>query len=452
MACMKPPARIDGDYYGVLKGKDSTYRLYLQYDNGKPALTVVGFRGYGVPVRSVESGSDSVKFIRQDGYSSFTGLYDAATNQIKGRWITEDSVSHVLTFGAVAPDTIKGLNPRRTKEYHYEIPPKANDQLDVADRSEHRVDQALLDGLVLAVMRKEFEYVHSILIARNDKLVMEEYFYDFPREAHFGIQSVTKSFVSALTGIAISKNEIPGVGVPVCNYLPQYRELLCNGQNKEITLHNLLTMSTGLEWDEITYEYGHDKNSSMIAANSGDELRYLLTRPRSTSDVFAYNSLNHTLMNHVLKESTKLDNSREIKERLLDPLGITEYDLGEMKAGVIGDIFLRPRDMLKFGLMYLNRGEWNGRQIVPRDWVEKSTAPKIASGPWLGYGYFWWTRDFHLNGRTIPGYFAWGYGGQYIFVVPELELVVVLTGTNWSTDPTKFSMEMMDKFVIPACR
>lgn len=211
-----------------------------------------------------------------------------------------------------------------------------------------------------------------------------------------------------------------------------------------------MNMSTGLRWDEVTFPYGHKKNSSMIASETDDPLRYLFSQPRSPKKTFAYNSYNHTAMSHVLKHSTGLANSEEYKQRIIQPLGITNYDLGEEDNGIIGDIFLRPRDMLKFGLLYLNDGQFNGKQVVPAPWVKESTTPKIEIEPGLGYGYFWWTKTFKHKDGFVNSFFAWGYGGQFIFVVPELKLVVVLNGTNWSTDPKQYYFEMMEKFILPA--
>jgi CubicO group peptidase (beta-lactamase class C family) len=256
--------------------------------------------------------------------------------------------------------------------------------------------------------------------------------------------------VSALTGIALTKGEVKSTQASLCDYLPNHQDLTCNAQNKTITLDHVLSMSTGLAWDEITYDYGHEKNTAVIAGNQPDEFRYLLTRSRSAEKVFAYNSLNHLMMNHILQKATGLDNRKEMEERLLQPLGITTYDLGEPDNGVIGDIFLRPRDMLKFGLMYLNEGKWKGKQVVPAAWVKESTTTKIEIEPGFGYAYFWWTKQFPWKKKTVYSYFAWGYGGQYIFVVPELEAVVVFNGTNWSTDPTKYYFEMMEKFILPS--
>ncbi|MFZ6010335.1 MAG: serine hydrolase domain-containing protein [Bacteroidota bacterium] len=447
--CAKPNVLPTGDFYGTLKIGDSNFRLYL-HNPQHPELTIVNFRGYKIPIDVVSTDHRALHFRRSDENTQFKGEYDSQTGTIIGNWIVDDSIRHPLIFAPVLHDTIPGLHPRINKEYTYTIPVFA-DNIPVCDLKAQNMQIEPLNNLMQNILEEKYKYIHSMLVARNGCLLMEEYFYGFRPEMHFGIQSATKSFVSALTGIALNKGEIKRLDTKLCQYLPRYQDLTCNEQNKSISLHNLLTMSTGLEWDEVTYEYGHEKNTSMIAAQQPDQFRYLLTRPRSNKKVFAYNSLNHLIMNYVLRESTKMENTAEMEERLIRPLEITNYDLGQPENDVIGDIFLRPRDMLKFGLMYQQQGVWRGKQIVPKSWIKESTTKKIDLQSGLGYGYFWWTKQFQWKEKTIDSYFAWGYGGQYIFVVPALELVVVFNGTNWSTDPTKYYLEIMEKYIVTSC-
>jgi CubicO group peptidase (beta-lactamase class C family) len=384
-----------------------------------------------------------------DGSATFSGVYHAPSASIKGVWHENDTLHYPLTFEPARFDTIKGINPRTTNTYRYVQPPADDDGIQTANINDVGLRSDGVNALVRAVMENKFRYVHSVLVARNNRLVLEEYFYGFDPEAHFGIQSVTKSFVSALTGIAIEKKELPGVGERLCDLLPEYTDVLCNPQNRTITIRDVMNMSTGLKWDEVTYPYGHPKNSSMIAYESADPIRYLLSQPQTSKKEFAYNSYNHTLMSTVLRQATHLTNSDEYRQRLIEPLGITVYDLGESDdKGIIGDIFLRPRDMMKFGLLYLNDGVYNGKQLVPAWWIKESTSPAIMMEKDLGYGYFWWTKKFTYQERAVDCFFAWGYGGQFIFVIPELGLVVVLNGTNWSTDPKKYYFDLMENYVL----
>ena len=438
-------------YYGVMNMDGYRRRFIFDNTGDSSRLTLIGFRGYELPIGDVSFVNDTLRFSRRDIFSGYEGRYNPENGVITGRWISEDSVDHPLNFIPALTDTVVGLNPRTVSAYTYISPTGADDGIDVCSRDSVRLSASVIDSLVFAIMKMEYGYIHSMLIARKNCLAVEEYFFGYKREAYFGIQSATKSFVSALTGIALSKGEISTTQAPLCLYLPPYRDLLCNEQNKTITLHDALSMSTGLAWDEVTHDYGDGRNSADIASAQPDPFRYLLSQPRSREKVFAYNSLNHSMMSRVLMQATHLDNAREFRERLLIPLGISHYDLGEAADGIIGDIFLRPRDMLKFGLLYSNLGRWNGHQIVPASWITESTTPKIMIEEGLGYGYFWWTKQFSWKNKTVDSYFAWGYGGQYIFVVPELELVVVFNGTNWSTDPKAYYFDIMQRYIIAAC-
>jgi Beta-lactamase len=425
--------------------------MVIESDQSHQRLFNVSFKRYDVPMDTMFFKDDSVYFRFQEFFTEFGGKYDHKNNTITGTWTTEDSVAIPVTFRPVNADTVLGMNPRTTKKYLYTLPKQEADQWPVTTINHQKVNQSLMDSLTYAIMNERYPDVHSLLIARNDSLVYEEYFYTFNSTFRQNIQSVTKSFVSALTGIALAKGEIKDLRDPLCRYLPDYHELLCSEQNKTITLHNVLSMSTGLEWDEATYDYGDEQNSSSIAANQDDPFEFLFTQTRSSDAVFAYNSLNHSTMNAVLKNSTRMDNATEIASRLLTPLGIESFFLGKEDHGVLGDIELRPRDMMKLGQLYLKDGKWNGKEIVTKAWVNESTSTKISTGLGLGYGYFWWTRNFKWKGKTVRSFFAWGYGGQYIFVVPELNLVVALTGSHWTTDPKNHVMEMMESYIIPSC-
>jgi hypothetical protein len=448
LSCSKPETP-EGQWLANIPYSTITYRMIFESSSSRQRLFNVTFKRYDVPMDTIFFNDDSVYLRFGEFFTAFGGRYDRQNNKIVGTWTTEDSVNIPVTFHPVHADTVSGMFPRRTKEYRYSPPEQEDDQWPVGISGRQQVNQSLIDSLTFAIMKERYPDVHSLLIARNDSLVYEEYFYTFTSAFRQNIQSVTKSFVSALTGIALAKGEIKDVKDPLCIYLSDYQKLLCSEQNKTITLHNALSMSTGLKWDEATYDYGDPRNS--LSMRGDDPFGYLFTRERSSTPEFAYNSLNHSTMNAVLKNVTHMDNATEITSRLLAPLGIESFFLGNEEHGVLGDIELRPRDMMKLGQLYLNEGKWNGKEIISRDWVNESTSTKIVAGPDLGYGYFWWTHDFKWKDKTVKSFFAWGYGGQYIFVVPSLKLVVAMTGSHWTTDPKNHVMEMMEKYIIPSC-
>lgn len=436
-------------YMGLLPFPDITYHIYLTLQGDQSELINATFKAEKFPLDTIYFHHDSLYFRLAEYFSEYHGRYHYETGRITGYWTGEKSRRYPLEFIPVNPDTVSGLHPR-TIPYRYKRPEAMHDGLLTDSVSHQQVDRSIIDNLMQRIEDGTYQDIHSVLIARNNYLIAEEYFYRFHRDYIYNIQSATKSIVSALTGIAVARKEIRSIHDPLCTYLPAYKSLACNAQNKDITLRQLLTMSTGIPWDEKTYDYTDVRNSLAIAANEKDQFTYLLSLPRgtSTTPVFAYNSLNHILINAVLKQATRLNNRNELTRRILNPLGIKKYYLGETNPmGVIGDIGLRPRDMMKFGLLYLNNGQWNGQQLVPTSWVKESTTPHIKPTPTLGYGYFWWTRDFRWKEKTVSSFFAWGYGGQYIIVIPELQLNIVMSGSHWGTDPEKQMVDIVEKIL-----
>jgi CubicO group peptidase (beta-lactamase class C family) len=448
LGCTSAPQTPSGSYLGLLKFPEITYHIYIEWNGPQPLVINTTFKANQFSLDTLYFKDDSLHFRLSDFYSEYKGKFNTSLNRIEGQWIGEDSTHYPLDFIPVMADTVSGLTPRITTAYSYQPPLQHEDGIIVCNRGSENFNSHAIDTLIQRIINKRYINVHSLLIARNNCLVVEEYFYRYNLNFVYNIQSATKSIVSALTGIAIDKGEIKSVNETLCKTLPGYEALACNAQNKDLTLRELLTMSTGIAWDEQTYDYTDERNTLAIAANEKDQFVHLLSLPRKKMDmpVFTYNSLNHSLMNAVLRNATHLENKQELTERLLRPLGIEKCYIDEPSPmGTIGDIGLRPRDMLKFGLVYLNEGVWNGKQVVPAHWVRESTSTKIHPTATFGYGYFWWTKVFNWKGKPIQSFFAWGYGDQYIFVVPDAELVVVMSGSNWTTNPDGQAIQMVEE-------
>ncbi|AYB32536.1 serine hydrolase domain-containing protein [Chryseolinea soli] len=448
--CANTHPKPGGSYLGLLAMTGITYHLFLDNQGPAPVLYGVTFKADPLPLDTIYFKGDSLHFRMKEYYSEYKGRFDAGANRIEGIWIGEDSLAHPLVFQAVMPDTVSGLHPRSSPGYTYQKPALMGDGIKTDTREAQKLSPAVMDSVIKHLVNGKYKDVHSLLVARNNELVVEEYFYRFNRDKVYNIQSATKNVVSALTGIALEKKELKSTQQTLCTSLPGYEKWACDEKHKNITLHQLLTMSTGIAWDEQTYDYGDERNTLVKAASDSDQFVHLFLLPREikATPVFAYNSLNHILMNAVLRHATHMENKDELTTRLLQPLGIEKCYIDEpTPMGAIGDIGLRPRDMLKFGLLYANQGQWNGQQVVPAHWVAESIRPKIQPRPGLGYGYFWWTKDFEFKGKTVSSFFAWGYGGQYIFVVPALQLVVVMSGSHWGTDPVDQGIPIMEEIL-----
>jgi hypothetical protein len=441
-------------WYGTLTIKPMTFQLYLRHDDVSPQLFILSPKANEIRLDTSYFIKDSLRFNRSDFYTEYKGLYHSESNTIQGTWIDEDHKHYPVIFNPVDPDTLIGLKPKIGEAFEWQNPEQKSDGLRTCASSSSGINTNLLDSLTLSIMNERYPNIHSLIIAKDDCLIYEDYFYGWKPEDLWLIQSVTKSFTSALTGISLAKGEIKRLDESICNYLKKYKDKACNPQNRDITIRQLLTMSTGLDWNELEFDYYDERNTANECGRASDPFECVLSRTRSTkaNPPFAYNSMNHLMVNMALRESKSMRNANELRKRLLDPLGIKDVNPGQESFGVIGDIGLTPRSMTKFGMLYLNKGMWNNKQIIPSSWVAESTSPTVSLGNGEGYGYFWWTKQFKINDQLIECYYAWGYGGQYIFVIPSANTVVAMTASNWIMDEKKYAFEMMERYIIPAVK
>jgi CubicO group peptidase (beta-lactamase class C family) len=270
---------------------------------------------------------------------------------------------------------------------------------------------------------KELPRLHSLLVSRRGELVLERYFNGARATRPANIKSVSKSVISALVGVAIERRLIPDVDTPIVTWFPELTKDRDQAK-RSITVEDLLTMRSGLETTS-NRNYGawvQSRNWVQHALN-----RPLLSEPGSQME---YSTGNTHLLSAILSKAARTSTWQFANQSLADPLGFTLARWPQDPQGIYfggNDMLLTPRQMLAFGELYLARGRVNGRQVVPQAWIERSWVPRSRSY-WSGqeYGYGWWIRD--LAGHRA--YYAWGFGGQYVFVVPDLDLVVVTTSSS----------------------
>ena len=286
----------------------------------------------------------------------------------------------------------------------------------------------------------DFDELRALVVATDDRIVLEQY-YGTDQNAYWGMQSVTKSIVSTLVGIALHEGLIDGLGANLATLLPKYADDM-SASVAGITLSQLLTMTAGFPSGE--------EAAGPAFAQSDDWVREILTHPVSPpGDRFAYSNGTSHLLAAVLEEATGTSALDYARSRLFGPLDIdtrpafrgarlhgpsarafTEYDNAGfawpvdpqgVSTGWWG-IRLRPRDMVKLGQLFLAGGRWGAQQVVPADWITQATARQVAAdGLRDGYGYQWWATT--VDGD--PLFEALGYGGQVIQVIPDRNLVVV---------------------------
>ncbi len=290
--------------------------------------------------------------------------------------------------------------------------------------------------------------LHSLLVSWRGDLLLEHYGKGIRPARLANVKSVSKSVISALVGIAVERRLIKSVDTPIATYFPSL--LKDPDQAKRtISIEDLLTMRSGLESTSFN-NYG-----SWV--RSRNWVQFVLARPviSEPGTTVEYSTGSTHLLSAILTRVSKTDTHRFAQEVLAKPLGLTLARWARDPQGIYfggNDMLMTPRQMVTFGELYLRRGQSKGRQIVPAAWVDTSCVPRGKSrfNPDQGYGYGWWIRQF--AGRESC--FAWGFGGQYIFVFRDIDLVVVTTSTadvsDDRRDHRRMIFDILERLIVPA--
>lgn len=349
-------------------------------------------------------------------------------------------------------------------------PEQTDDGWQTASLDEVGIDRAKIDQAVALIQDDTYQNVHAILIVKDGKLVFETYFsgytwdyngdqyrgerVDFNRDTIHNLASVTKSFTSALIGIAIDKGFIQGVDERVCDFFPRYANL-CDEGKKRITLEHLLTMTSGLEWNGMEVPLSDTHNDLIQLFLVSDPIGYILAKPivSEPGTNWYYSGGDTNLLGEVIREATGLRMDDFAAQHLFAPLGITEYKWDHINPDMIhasGNLELRPRDMAKLGYLYLNGGVWNGARVISEEWIETSTKKHASTPGGEGYGYQWWRKTYRSGGASVDAFYAAGWGGQRITVFPSRGMVMVFTGGNYvGQEPVD---EIITRYILPAVR
>lgn len=334
--------------------------------------------------------------------------------------------------------------------YHYTAPPRTTDGLPVGTLAGTGLDPHLLATMVTKIVDGTYPNVHSVLLLKDGKLVFEEYFYEYGRESLHPMRSATKSIVSALTGQALAQGLLPGVQAPVAGYFPEYTWQHTSPLKQAITVQDLLTNQSGLDYGVADPKaVGNEEAMD----HSPDWVKYTFDLPmrEAPGTVGRYNSGNPITLGRIIEKQAHQPLPEFARQHLFGPLGIARFDWrfqpDSSSAETFCQVSLRPRDMARFGLLYLDRGRWQGRQVVPATWVTASLA-KHSVVQNVIYGYLWWLKYLDAGGTRYYGAAAQGNGGQRIWVLPQQHLVAVVTGGNYNQQSP--SDELIAKYVLAA--
>jgi CubicO group peptidase (beta-lactamase class C family) len=385
----------------------------------------------------------------------------------------------LLGLSFIAAEACLGLGPssapwsgvlpaRAWAETGCGVPAAGADHWPVASPESVGLASATLCPLVGRLENWKEANVHSVLVVRHGSLVFEHYFSGadekhgtklgevaFGPQTQHDVRSVTKSIVALLLGIAVDRGWVAGIDQPVLSFFPEYADLRTPEKDR-ITLRHLLTMSAGLRWNEDNNDDPNNSDSLLDAAP--DRYRFVLEQPvvAPAGEVYTYNGGGTALIAAVLQKATGKPIEELARTLLFEPLEITDVEWNRWDDGTAkpnSGLRMRPRDLARIGQLVLSRGAWNGKQIVPASWVDAATAPQINGAGLFFYGYKFRLGRSFVHGREVDWAAAWGLGGQRVFIVPALDLVVVVTaGLYHSFTQVTVPIELLNRFVLAAQR
>ena len=319
-------------------------------------------------------------------------------------------------------------------------------------------------------------YIDGMLVIRNGKIVFEkEYsnnydslfeitntkpgkynYYDpvwhpyYKNTELHTMQSVSKSFTAAAIGIAIKNGVIKDLDVKIMEYFVGFESSNPDPRRNEMTIRDVLTMTTGISWDELSMPYTDTSSSCVQMEASQDWVKYVLDQPMAfkPGEKWEYSSGATILLSNIIKQSTGQDLVDYVEQNLFNELGIQNYYWKHTPKGLTdaeGGLYLTPRDLAKFGYLYLNNGVWNGKPVLPDNWVQNNLSkPLDTIWPSFKYGHQWWLIPYGENKITM---LASGLGGQRMLVIPEFNIVAVFTGWNVYDTPALNSWMAMHKVI-----
>jgi len=388
----------------------------------------------------------------------------------------------LLGLFAVYPGFTTALAAQQEKPYW------PGDTWEVSNPEAEGLDATAIEQLDTEIRSGKHGYIDSMLIVRDGRIAFEaSYEHDYsalnagrkypspPPWDYFNaseypwrqgtrlhsLQSATKSFMSALIGIAIARGDLPGTGITLGELLPHRK--IDDPDMAGIRLENILTMTPGIDWNE-DISYFDPANDATAVEKLDDWVGYLLEKPLAAEQgtQYNYNSTNTQLMSEALTTATGLPANKYAEKYLFGPIGIDNYHWNDAPEGFSnagGGLFLEPRDLARFALLFEREGKWKDKQVIPGEWVQRSSKAWVADMypddpdyDW-GYGYQWWV--FNHAGPDKPGmYGGWGWGGQFPLIVPELGLIAVFTGWNiYEEEKHEYAFRLFyDRIVLSADR
>lgn len=408
--------------------------------------------------------SDTSIFLDFGGGGTLNGKFSSDNRTITAVIRSPDEDPDTVTFfksnywlSEMPARLDKKENP--VTKWHYQAPSKTDDGWDVSALTVTQ-QEALSKTFEKVIDGEEFNGLDALLVAHGGRIVLEEYFHIGSQDKPHGIQSDTKSVNSLLFGIALQEGRLKSIDTPVERFFPHYTDTM-KRSSWNVTVKDALKMAASLNWKEgEKIPYSDPENDAVRMNNSKDMYHFVLSHSQKEGETpgttFSYNSGLSVLLGGVIQHATGLAADQYAKQTLFRDLGITKFNWfsfrGQAHTG--GGLHLRPRDLLKIGHLVLDSGAWQNKQVVAKSWIRESTTfhlPTSESDIKAGYGYQWWRNSFNVGNSEYPYIYASGYGGQFLFIIPELDLVIVALNhmTSVQKGRTIISPKEIEELILP---
>jgi len=427
-------------YFGFWEGPhpvDSSKKFYIHINMENDSVKAKGYwtnnRFYqeSFNVDSVEIKAAGLSFRIPDWDCTYRGTIKDKNHIVGGFACLKEPFDNVnLVRNNLVKTYLTEPLPGSDKKgftYHYHQPENVDDNINTT-HCQTSNDSAFIHSLLSEIIGGSYGRMNSFLLFKNNQLVCEEYFYGYSKNDAHPIESCTKSITSLLIGIAKDKGYIKNLNKPLNSVFQEY-EHLNQGKYCHITIRHLLTMTSGFNPD----------NENLF--KSGNRIAFALNRDviENPGEKFQYDGGNTEILGGILKQKTGLFADEFAEKYLFEPLKITKFNWEMNKQngypGMAGALHLCPRDMGKIGMLILNKGRFSGNQVVSENWIRESTSVKTKSNKQGDdYSYQWWNLNLKSGNKSYKCIWANGWGSQFIYIFPDLDVVIVTTGHNYDSD------------------
>ncbi len=458
---------LNGVWQGILDVGLVRFRIALEINADSPKKPQVLFDNiddglYDLPLQVLSIKSDGLKARLNSGQTLSLRL-NPQNHQLVGAYLQTSGnfekagISSPLTL-TVGKDYLfprLDSNGREVTRYQYHPPEEKNDWETGTIPAQ---GVSLIESGIQQILNGTFPHIHGVVMIQKGRFLLDESFYGYASSDLHPVQSITKSVFSLLFGIARDKGLLQ-TSQKLYDYFPSYRSQPSWDPGKnQITLEQLLTMSSGLGCDD----WNDPQACSWGMVQSEDWLDFVLSKPlaREPGSHFAYCGACLLPLSVILEKTSGMSIPEFAQKNLFDPLGIYSAQWVEAPSAgttvvpVSFGLSMSPVDLAKIGQLVLNRGKWEGRPIVSQDWMKQSTTCRVLreqTNKKYDDGYLWWETEVALKGQKVKTILGWGVGGNYLFIVPDQDLVCVISAGNYNdSKAAQGSWKLFQDYILPS--